>query len=120
MTAKQHPTKRCDQCEYWVRGDQFPEEQDADRHVDDRVGQCHRNAPRCTVGDFEYQTIMFLSIMAWPIADDNEKKYLFNEPEEATLKTSSWPGTSGGDWCGEWKRREAECIEPIDLTEQAA
>jgi hypothetical protein len=106
MSGHQHPTKRCDTCEFWARGDQYPFDENA--HHDDRVAACHRNAPRPTLGDFEYQLLSLISLIAWHVGDDdknNERE--FGKWEEATEQTVSWPGTTGSDWCGEWHPRAA-------------
>jgi hypothetical protein len=96
-----HPIKRCDTCEFWARGDQW--EFNEERHPDDRTATCRRNAPRATVGEFEYQLLEHLTTIAWQY-NDNQKD--FNDWEEACLHTSSWPSTCGSDWCGEWQRKE--------------
>jgi hypothetical protein len=105
MTGNRHSIWRCDTCEFWARGDQWGEECDKNRNRDDRIGSCHRNAARPTVGDYEYQTLHFLSLIAWAIEHKPDQKD-FNDWEEACLHTSIWPSTSGSDWCGEWQKLE--------------
>ena len=100
MTGNAHPTKRCDTCEFWARGDQW--EFNEERHVDDRTAACHRNAPRPTLGDFEYELIKLVAIIAG--RDVSEKEWNSWDWEESMLHVSSWPATTGSDWCGEWQQ----------------
>jgi hypothetical protein len=96
MAMHRHPTKRCDTCEFWARGDQYTFNEDL--HPDDRSATCRRNAPRATTGEFEYYSLMAL----WLIAPENNT--LHENWEEAVLSSSSWPATTGSDWCGEWQQ----------------
>jgi len=93
---REHPTKRCDTCAFWWRGDQWPERADSHRDPDEQMGACRRNAPRPTLGDHEYYVRMAL---VW-IAPEN--RVLNENWEEASAKCSIWPSTMGMDWCGEW------------------
>ena len=82
-----HPTKRCDTCEFWDRHDQW--------EGDNTRGNCHRNAPRPTIGAFEYEMLKHTTIIAWKYADDEQKKNSvggdFQNWEEAHISFSSWP-----------------------------
>jgi hypothetical protein len=102
MTGHRHPTKRCDTCEFWAPGDQWPiKEKDP---PDDRIAQCHRNAPRASLGDFEFEVLNLLSLIECYVGDTNEKSEReTGDWEEACLRSSSWPATHGSDWCGEWQ-----------------
>jgi hypothetical protein len=95
-----HPTRRCDTCEFWDRFDQWA-------NMPDR-GNCHRNAPRPTTGEWEYEMLNHITTLSWQYSEDQEK---FKGWEEAALVESSWPSTTGEDWCGEWQKREHESIE---------
>ena len=115
MGMYQHPTKRCDTCEFWARGDQWLESQDNEAPPDDRRGTCHRNAPRATIGEFEYEVLKHLTTIAWNHADAKQKEEDFCGWESAPLKESSWPSTVGSDWCGEWGQRDhrPDNVEPL-------
>jgi hypothetical protein len=89
--------KRCDTCEFWVRGEQWGKQKD--RHPDERTGGCHRNAPQPTLGDFEYELMKQLTIIANTTETDKEW-------EECRLYRCAWPQTHGSDWCGEWKVKD--------------
>ena len=106
MGANEHPKKRCDTCEFWAPGDQ--RSYNPKRDPDDREGACHRNAPPATHGGFEYEVLKLLSIIAWERADEEQQQKDFNDWEEAPLGLSSWPATTGGEWCGEWELRTSE------------
>ena len=71
MPGHRHPTKRCDTCEFWARGDQYTFE--PDDHPDEQIAACHRHAPRSSLGDFEYELLNLLSIIAWEVGDKGEK-----------------------------------------------
>jgi len=96
MGLVEHPVWRCDTCEFWAHGDQWRTNDSLS--ADDQIGTCHRNAPRATVGDFEYRVLEFLAVIT------NRYKQEVDW-EEATLKEASWPSTRANDWCGEWMRR---------------
>ena len=100
-----HPTKRCDNCEFWDLDDQWDESHNEGRHPDDYVGNCHRNAPRPTMGNFEYEILKHITIVTWKHATEEEKEREFKNWEEAYLGEVSWPSTKASDWCGEWLQR---------------
>jgi hypothetical protein len=106
MSGNQHPTKRCDTCEFWAPGDQH--RYDTSRHEDDREGACHRYAPRPTLGDFEYEVLQHLTIMSWRQADEKQQDEDFKGWEDAVLECVSWPATTGAEWCGDWQKRTHE------------
>jgi hypothetical protein len=73
-------------------------------HPDDREGRCRRHAPVPLLSDFQYEVLRFLSIVAWNIATDDEKKRDFDEWEDhAHVGHACWPTTTGADWCGEYQ-----------------
>lgn len=92
-----HPTKRCGTCEFWDRQDQWG--------GSDVIGNCHRNAPRPTMGDFEHETLRHLTHISWTHVSDEEKEKEFDNWEEAELQEVTWPTTAVSDWCGEWQQR---------------
>jgi hypothetical protein len=106
-----HPSKRCDTCQFWDTDDQWSGI-NSERHPDDWIGNCHRNAPPASLGDFEYELLHLLAMIAWDHADEAEKEKAFKDWEESMLVSSSWPGTHGRDWCGEWKPKAAEILPP--------
>lgn len=102
MSRVPHPSKRCDTCEFWAHGDQWPPSSKEDKYpgyLDDRIGSCHRNAPPASLGDFEYELLYFLTQLM------PEEGVNFENWEEAALQRSTWPSTGGGDWCGEWQAK---------------
>jgi hypothetical protein len=92
---------RCDQCQFWDLTYQHGEQQK--KHADDRVGGCHRHAPRPTLGEYEYMTLHALILIAKPT--DEEALYLYNFWEEALQEECTWPCTMGSSWCGEFKEK---------------
>ena len=88
---------RCDHCRYWEDNDD-----PATWHADDRRGSCRRNAPRPTLGDWEYQVLNQLTHLTAQLCPGLDKKEFWNW-EEAHGADASWPTTLGHDWCGEFK-----------------
>lgn len=98
-----HPTKRCDTCEFWAPGDQWPVDEEED--PDDQEGACRRHAPHPSLGEWEHEVMSMLSIIAWTHAPDEQKETEFRRWEQCYLQTCTWPGTTGSDWCGDWALR---------------
>ena len=89
---REHPTKRCDTCEFWSALDHVPH-----RHPEDQIGTCRRNAPHPTMGDHEYYMRYALVLIA-PDNDDLDKHWEQAVEDHGPI----WPSTRGMDWCGEW------------------
>jgi hypothetical protein len=97
-------TRRCDGCAFWALGEQWtPLESQEGQHADDRLGTCHRHAPRPPTGDFEYEVLKHLTMISWDHATAGQQEDNFKNWEEAYLQETSWPTTTGADWCGEWQ-----------------
>jgi hypothetical protein len=92
------PESRCDQCKFWTLEHGFGEQKE--KHPDDRIGVCHRHAPRPTTGDHEYYLLRALWLIA-PADDELDKNW-----EEARLQNAVWVGTQADDWCGEFIRKD--------------
>lgn len=93
---------RCDECRFWIMGEQWGEQQQV--HPNERSGSCHRNAPRPTMGDFEYRTLQALILIV--SAEQEDLADLANHWEDAPHQQTSWPTTLGEDFCGEFSKRE--------------
>jgi hypothetical protein len=100
-TDSQISARRCDKCEFWVLEKHSP-----DHHPDDREGRCHRYAPRPTIGYWHSEVMSFLSLIAWQFATDEQTATDFKNWEEAVYEPSSWPATTGADWCGEFLKKQ--------------
>ena len=88
--------QRCDLCQFWVLGEQWRQ------GADDKIGTCHRMAPRPTMGWFEYEILKHLTTLSWKVSSEEEQKSKFNDYEEAYLQSCSWPSTTAIDWCAEF------------------
>ena len=104
---------RCDHCRYWEDG-----EVDADLHADERRGACHRNAPRPTMGNWEYQVLNQLTHITWEHCKELEKKN-FESWEEAHEEFIVWPSTLGKDWCGAFKAKKETVKKKSEETNHA-
>jgi len=92
---------RCDHCRYWEDG-----KIDNNLHADDRRGTCHRNAPRPTMGDWEYEVLNQLTNITWEHCKLLGRNEEFKAWEEATDHAAFWPSTLGKNWCGEFKAKK--------------
>jgi len=85
--------ERCDKCKFWIKGEDD----------DDELGGCHRNAPRPTLGEFEYEVLRHLTTVAWKVQDDpRDKDYM--DWEESRFAATLWPITKADSWCGEFQQ----------------
>jgi hypothetical protein len=98
---------KCSTCKYW---DLRHSKKTEIWHIDDLSGECRRNAPRPTTGQYEAQVLDLLSSMTWVLEEGNVDKD-FDEWDGAEGRNCQWPDTSGDDWCGEWSQRDI----PIEL-----
>jgi hypothetical protein len=96
--------ERCDECRFWILGEEWGEQQQ--EHPNERRGGCHRNAPRPTMGDFEYRVLQALTLLVWEHEDYAD---LAKHWEDAPLQGAIWPTTTAEDFCGEFSKREAPC-----------
>jgi|SoimicmetaTmtHPA_FD_contig_71_393717_length_2205_multi_3_in_0_out_0_3 hypothetical protein len=91
---------RCDKCWYWtVHGGK-------DLHEDDRMGECHRHAPRAPprhVGTA-------LGLIAWSaeVAANVEHQPDFDYAHDEVEEYCDWPRTPAYQWCGDFLERMEE------------
>jgi hypothetical protein len=87
---------RCDHCKQWKRWDY----EQAGIHIDDQLGECHRNSPSPRSFYYWYP----LMEMVWKIARD---KWPEDEerPDWDSASPAEWPCTTGSDWCGEFENK---------------
>jgi hypothetical protein len=96
-------TPRCDACTYWrlaadlaLSGDIWD--------ADDKQGECRRHAPRPWS-----QPIVFEMLLRLSGIDPTKQQDHAYDDAEATASDPGitiWPGTTGADWCGEFRQRE--------------
>ena len=100
--------RRCDTCEFWVIHDY---NSGYLLEGDDKSGDCHRAAPRPSLGQYEVNVLSLLVHVAWEVTLGNNRKPSakdFGNWESAIDIGCQWPVTDGVDWCGEWKSRAYE------------
>jgi hypothetical protein len=95
--------ERCGDCRFWVMGEQFGDQPQTD--PDERLGSCHRYAPRPTMGDFEYRVLRALMVIMPKDEDGDPTDYW----EGAELQRTTWPTTAAEDFCGEFSKRDESC-----------
>jgi hypothetical protein len=88
---------QCHRCKFWIL-----DKDSKDDHVDDQIGECHRNAPQASPWKFDLigellNTITFsVTKLAAERPDDENFGGLMKD-------SSFWPLTYGRDWCGEFE-----------------
>jgi hypothetical protein len=108
--------RRCSDCAFWMINEHYGGPALLKPTIDpDYVGgTCRRNAPRPTLGDFEFEVLQHLTTVSWAHADEDQKKNDFDLWEEAYIDRCSWPTTKAEDWCGEFQPRESNEPEPSE------
>ena len=71
-------------------------------------GECHRHAPRPTLGTFEHEVLKHLTTLSWNIATEEQKSMDFDSWEEAQSYPGHWPVTQAKDWCGDWRKEKRQ------------
>lgn len=110
-------TPRCDACAFWRISDD-PARSGHEWDPDDKQGTCRRHAPQPWNSDVVYEMLKHLTVIAFIAeithsandeADEKKIQAGYREWEAAASEPglASWPGTTGADWCGEFKPKEA-------------